>query len=36
MKQAVQQHRTMSGRQDEAIAIEPRRIGGVMLEMAHP
>lgn len=36
VEQAVQQHRAMSGRQDEAIAIEPRRVGGVMLEMAHP
>ena len=36
VENAVQQHRRVSGRQHEAVAIGPARIGGVVAEMPGP
>ena len=36
VKQTVQQHRTVPGRQHEAIAVEPFGIGGIVLEEPGP
>lgn len=36
IQQAVQQRRAVSGRQHEAIAVRPVRVGRVMLELPRP
>jgi len=36
MKQSVEHGRTMTGREDKAIAVGPGRVGGVVLEKAGP
>ena len=36
IEQAVQQHRSVAGRQHESVSIEPMRIGGVMLKKSCP
>ena len=36
VQQAVEQHRRVPGRQHEAVAVGPRRIGGIVLQNAVP
>jgi len=36
VEDAVQQHRRVSGGEDEAIAIEPGRVGGIVAQMLRP
>src|ERR1019366_1961749 len=36
MEQAVEQHRSMPGRQDESIPIEPERISRIVLQKTRP
>ena len=36
MKERVDQHRAMAGRKDEAVAVGPARIGGIVLEIIGP
>src|SRR6476620_6279240 len=36
MEQAVEQHRSVSRREYEAIAVDPARVGGIVLEETRP